>query len=291
MPRRNWRRDEQALRNLKMPTDAKGLIEFFEAGSLKEGEGPKLEALVRKLDSAQFREREAANKEVVMRGPVVLPFLKSAMEKFSLEGQRRADTCIKLIEERMRGEAIGAAARVLAARNDPKAARALFDYLPAISTDAILEEEVLGCVGRMTVQPGKVDPLLADALKDRFAFRRGAAAYLIGLRGGADPRQQLRDLLSDSDAGVRQRVVEGLFGKRPAESIRESATEDDKLLRGEKIDLTKAAVLDFLGKRTLSEKEAERLRGLIRELGAGSFVGARRRRRRCSAKGPESCRS
>jgi HEAT repeat protein len=264
--------DEQTLRNLKMPTDAKGLIEYFEAGSLKEGDAPKLEALAKKLDSTQFREREMATKDVVTRGPVILPFLKTAMTNFSLEGQRRAEGCVKEIEARMRGDAISAAARVLAARKDPKGAQALFNYLPSIATDPILEEEVLASVGRLTVQPDKVDPLILNALKDPLAFRRNSAAYLVGRRGGADHRQQLRDMLGDKDAGVRQRVAEGLFGKRPPQIVQEAAVDDDKLLRGVKVDLTNAAVLEFVRKKTLGEKDIERLRGLVKDLGSRSFA-------------------
>jgi HEAT repeat protein len=264
--------DEQTLKKLNMPTDAKGLIEYFEAGSLKQGDAPKLEALARKLDSTQFRERETASIEVVKRGPVILPFLKAAMANFSLEGQRRAEGCVKSIEERMKGDAISAAARVLAARKDPKGARALFDYLPSVATDPILEEEVLASVGRLTVQPDKVDALILNALKDPLAFRRNTAAYLIGRRGGAEYRQQLRDLLGDSDASVRQRVAEGLFGKRPPQMVLEAATDDDKLLRGEKVEPTTAEVLAYVRKKTLGEKDIERLRGLVKDLGSRSFA-------------------
>lgn len=280
--------DEETLRKLKMPTDAKGLIEYFEAGSLKEGDAPKLDALARKLDSAQFREREAATKEVIARGPVILPFLKSAMTKFSLEGQRRAESCIRDIEARMKGDAIAAAARVLVARADPKAAQALFNYLPSIATDPVLEEELLGCVGRLTVQPDRVDPVILNALKDPLAFRRNTAAYLVGRRGGAEFRQQLRDLLADSDLTVRQRVADGLVGKRLAESIAESAADDDKLLRTEKIDLTTAAVLEFIRKKTLNDADSERLRGLMQQLGSGNFAVRERATKTVIAEGTKA---
>ncbi len=266
--------DEQTLKkaNPPLPTDAKGLIEYFERGSLKEGDAKTLQALARKLDSAQFRERETANIEIVKTGPKMLPFLKAAMANFSLEGKRRAEGCIKSIEESMKGDVISAAARVLAARKDPKGAKALFDYLPSVATDPFLEEEILGSVGRLTVQPDRVDPLIVNALKDPSPFRRNTAAYLVGRRGGAEYRRQLRDLLGDNDASVRQRVAEGLFGKRPAQMVQESAADDDKLLRGEKVEPRTADVLAFVRQKTLGEKDVERLRGLVKDLGSRSFA-------------------
>ena len=59
-------------------------------------------------------------------------------------------------------EVIAAAARVLAERKEPKAAATLFNFLPSISADAFLEEEILASVGRLTIQPGKVDTLLLN---------------------------------------------------------------------------------------------------------------------------------
>lgn len=264
--------DEQTLKKLGMATDATSLIAFFEKGSLKEGDAPVLKALAHKLDSTSFRERERATKDVVESGPKMLPFLKAAMTGFSLEGQRRAEVCIKDIEARMKGDVITAAARVLVQRKDPKAAKALFDYLPSITTDAFLEEELMGSVGRLTVYPNKVDPLIANALKDPLPFRRNVAAYLIGRRGGTEYRAQLRDLLADKDALVRQRVAEGLFGKRPPQVIQEAAADDDRLLRTEKVEPTTKNVLDLVRKRTLGEKEIARLQGLVHDLRSRSFT-------------------
>ena len=57
--------------------------------------------------------------------------------------------------------------------------------------DPFLEEEILANVGRLTVQPGKVDPLILNALKDPLPFRRAIAAYLLGRRGDVAQRESL----------------------------------------------------------------------------------------------------
>jgi HEAT repeat protein len=264
--------DEQTLRNHNLPTDAKGLLNFFVQRSLKEGDAKHLDALVRKLGSDVYSVREPAKKELIIRGPVALPFLRGALSNSPLEMKRRAELCIRDIEATMQSEPISAAARVLAARKAPKAAEVLFNFLPSIGSDPFLEEEVLASVGRLTITPDKVDPLLLNALKDSLPFRRHVAAYLVGRRSGAEHREQLRGMLADVDARVPQRVADGLFGKRPAQTLAESLVGDEKLIRDQKIEPTEAALLKFFRKRTLSEDDQKRFRALVKALGNDSYV-------------------
>jgi HEAT repeat protein len=265
--------DEQTLKNHSLPTDAKGLLDFFQKRSMKDGDQKRLEGLVGKLGSNVYRVREQAAKELVTRGPIALPFLRVALGNDPpYEEKRRAEKCIAEIEATMQAEPIAAAARVLAARKDPKAAEALFNFLPAVAADPCLEEELLACFGRLTITPEKVDELVLNALKDPQPFRRVVAAYLIGRRGGAEHREALRELLADPDARVRERVAEGLFGKRPAEALKEAVLADDKILRDHKIASTDAAILEFFRKRTLSPEDQKRFRSLVRGLGDSAYV-------------------
>ena len=175
--------DEQTLKSNNLPTDAKGLVDFFEKRSMKEGDAKHLTSLVKKLDSTVFSVRDPATKELISRGPVALPFLKSAVTNpTSLETKRRAEDCIAKIEATMQAEPISAAARVLTTRKDPKAATALFNFVPSVSSDPHLEDEVLACIGRLTITMDKVDPLILNALRIRcrFGVRR---LYLVGRRG------------------------------------------------------------------------------------------------------------
>src|SRR5262245_38102828 len=191
--------DEQTLKSNNLPTDAKGLVDFFQKRSMKEGDAKHLASLVKKLDSKAFQIRDPAAKELISRGPVSLPFLKGVVSNPpSLETKRRAEDCIAAIEATMQAEPISAAARVLAAKKDPKAAEALFNFVPSVASDPHLEDEVLACVGRLTITMDKVDPLILNALKDPLPFRRQAAAYLVGRRANAEYRQPLRELLADS---------------------------------------------------------------------------------------------
>lgn len=264
--------DEQTLKTLRLPTDTEGLMNFFRQRSLKEGDEKHLTALSRQLGSDVFSVRDKAAKELISRGPVALPFLKDTMSKGSLEAVRRAKECIAAIEATMQAEPISAAARVLASRKDPKAAEVLFNFLPSVSNDPFLEEEVLSCLGRLTITADKVDALILKGLKDPSPFRRNVAAYLVGRRAGPDHRAQLRELLADQDATVQTRVVQGLYGKRPTQMLQEAVASDENLLKAEKIELTEAALLEYFRKRTLSEKDQKHFRALVKSLGSSSYV-------------------
>lgn len=265
--------DEATLKSQSPPvaTDGPGLLKFFQDQSLKEGDGKRIEDTIKKLGSDVFREREPAAKELILKGPAALPFLRSVLATAPLEMKRRAEQCIRAIEDRMKSEVISSAARVLAARKEPKGAEALFNFLPSITADAFLEEEVLLSVGRLTIEADKVDPLILNALKDPFPFRKQTAAYLIGRRAGAEHRDKLREMLGDADLRVRERVMQGMYGKRPAQVIQEAASEDEKLLKGLKIETSEAALLEFFRKRTLSEQDQKRFRGLVRDMGHSSY--------------------
>jgi HEAT repeat protein len=158
---------------------------------------------------------------------------------------------------------------VLVLRKQPKAAEALFNFLPSINTDPFLEEEILACVGRLTITPTKVDPLILDALKDKYPFRRHAAAYLIGRRAGPEYRDQLRDMLGDDDVRVPQRVAEGLYGKRAAQTLADALTSDEAILRNLKMEFTEPALLKFISTRTLSEADQKQYRDLVKQMGSG----------------------
>lgn len=263
--------DEQQLKALGLPTDTEALLTFFRQRSLKDGDRKVIEDLVAKLGSERYAERTSATKELLLRGPLALPFLRAALKDQPLEVVRRAEACIRKIESSLGNEASATAARVLAARGAPGAAEVLLNYLP-YADDPWLQEEVLTSLGRLTVKDGRPDELLVKTLKDPLPARRAAAAFIMARRSGAGPRAVLRPLLEDADPRVRQLVAEGLIGKQPAQMLRDAAAADDAVLRAQKIEPTEAGAIEFLRKRTLGESEQRRLAQLVRELGDPSYV-------------------
>src|SRR5262245_5762919 len=209
--------DEQLLKSAGLPTDNNGLLDFFRKRSLKDGDRDRLTELTRQLGSKVYREREQAAKELVLRGPLALPFLREATKNSDLELARRAETCIKRIESGTGPEQPAAAARLLARRNPPNAIEVLFNYMP-YTDNPWVEEEVLTSLGTLTVRGGKLDPLLTAALKDTLPERRAAAVYILARRGDIDQRDTVRSFLSDSSPLVRQRASQGLVGKHLPQS-------------------------------------------------------------------------
>src|SRR5262245_40186216 len=68
------------------------------------GQGPAspetVQALIERLDSSKFAERERATKELEALGPAVLPALRQAQQQATLESRRRLEILIRRLEDR-----------------------------------------------------------------------------------------------------------------------------------------------------------------------------------------------
>jgi HEAT repeat protein len=216
-----------------------------------------------------YLERQEAIRVLVLRGPVAIPYLKSAMKTASLEVYRRAEQVIRKIES-TGPEYSAAAVRLLARRRTTDAIPVLLDYLPQVD-DEWQREEVLGSLGRLMVRGGKIDPLLTAELKSASAPRRAVAGYILAQHGDREQRDVVRRLLDDPSPEVRHLTAQGLIGKRLGLNLRDNAGSDDALLKSALGGSDEANLLEFLRKRTLTEEDQKRIRGLIRRLGAGAF--------------------
>jgi HEAT repeat protein len=164
-----------------------------------------------------------------------------------------------------------AAARLLAGRGATGAALVLFDYLPHIA-DAWTLDEVLASLGTLTVRPGAINPILADALKDARPGRRAAAVYVLGRRGGLEERETVRSFLADPEELVRQWAADALAGKRLGLNYKDLVASDEAVLQREGLGTEETALLAILRKRTLREDDHQRLRQFIADLGSPSFA-------------------
>jgi HEAT repeat protein len=267
--------DEKTLQNAGIPTDTAGLLDFFHKRSLKDADRKAIEALVKKLDDRSFTVRTRARDDLILRGPVALPFLKRAMKTGSLEFVRLAQKCLEKIEVGAGPERPAAAARLLAARRFEGPARAreavevLLDYTP-FAGDEWLEEEVLRAAGALAARQGQLD-LLAAALKDRRPERRAAAGYALARRGTLEHRRLVRQLLQDPEPAVQARVAAGLAGRRALPDARAAADADAAHLRTAGVGSGGEQLVEFFARRTLDEKAQAHLQQLIRQLGDRSW--------------------
>jgi HEAT repeat protein len=278
--------DEALLKEAKVAGDGPGLLRYFRERTLTDQDRKRLERLVRQLGSKSFRQRQRAHAELVTLGPVTLPFLKAARKDPDLEVAERVAACIGQIEAGPGSALPAAAARALAVRRPAGAVAALLDYLPFIEEEW-LEDEVLLSLGNLAVRQGNVDLLLVAALDDKRPVRRAAAAYLLGRMGGEKHRAAVRRLLTDTREKVRRRAAQGLVGKE-AYRLTDNLTPDRNLLDSQGIGSDAAALTAFFRKRSLTEADRKRLRGLVRQLGHPSYKKRRQAEKEITAFGSPS---
>src|SRR5262245_37706241 len=87
--------DEQILQSAKIPTGDADLREFLRLRSQRAEDKVELARLVEQLGAGSFKERDLADKQLVMRGHAALPYLKAIDKKAPLEAVRRAENLVK----------------------------------------------------------------------------------------------------------------------------------------------------------------------------------------------------
>jgi HEAT repeat protein len=208
------RQDEQTLREAKLATDGPALVKFLRDRTLSDEERARLAGTIARLGAPSYRRREEATAALVKAGAVARPFLLEAIKSPDLEIRRRAEMCLRQIDQG-RGLALApAAARLLGHRQEPQAVAALLDYLP-FAPDVVTQEAVRDALTRLAADDGP--PALRDALRDALPLKRAVAAEALCRAGQADRRQaDLLPLLADADPRVRLRAGLGLLeAKRP----------------------------------------------------------------------------
>src|SRR5687767_5898751 len=86
--------DEKVLEAAKLPTDTPGLLELFRLRAHHDSDETQLKQWVEQLGKGSFQEREQASKQLLLRGPVALPYLRPSLKSGTLEIVRRAEALI-----------------------------------------------------------------------------------------------------------------------------------------------------------------------------------------------------
>ncbi len=207
--------DEALLLGARSNPDGPGLVEFFRLRSIKsEADEKKIEALIERLSSARFREREKATNELIAIGRRARPFLTRVGMDKDIEVRRRVADCLAAIESANSIDLELAALRLLRIRKPEGACPVLLQYLPAVS-DSAVEEQLFETLTALAIRDGKADAALLDALKDKDPSRRGAAVVLIAHGGNASQKEQVRQLLkTEAEPLVRLRAGQGMLAAR-----------------------------------------------------------------------------
>jgi hypothetical protein len=225
-----YKLDLKLLEDKGQPHTDADLVEFFRKRLITDAERDKIDGYIKKLNKG-FKEREQATSDIIAAGPPALPLLRKVLgSNVDLETKKRADRCIKAIEEKSPSALVVAAARVLKHRRTQSACAILMAYL-AVAPDDVVEEEIdaalfsLALIGaKLDVLPplvkaGKLDPLFVKALEDKDASRRAIAALIVGRYGSAGERKAVAALLTDKEPAVRFRAAQGLTSGRDTRGI------------------------------------------------------------------------
>jgi HEAT repeat protein len=187
-------------------TDEPGLLAEFRKRTPSDAQREEIEGLIRRLGETDPAVRDEAMTRLVAMGGTAVPLLRLATENENSGIRLAASNCLQLIQNAGTAPMPVAAARLVALRKPPGAAEALLAYLPWIDTDG-MAQEVRVALAAVAFRDGEANPVLRHALAGASPIRRAAAAEAFCLAGVHDQRDAVRQLLNDTDLGVRLRVA------------------------------------------------------------------------------------
>ena len=122
--------DEQLLAKQRLPSDGKGLLQYFRDRTYAEANPKLLAKLVMQLGSDNFLIREKAYKQIKSFGNSALFSLKKNQDHQDVETRTRVLQLLKQIEDNANPAVQQAVARLLAYRKPEGAATVMLAYLP-----------------------------------------------------------------------------------------------------------------------------------------------------------------
>ncbi len=177
-------------------------------------------ALIKELGAENFRERKAAYSKLKEMGVLVLPLLrKASTDDKDPEVKTAAKECLAEIEKNQPGPLSPVVAKLIAFRKPEGAAEALIKFVPFADDEAVLTE-VQAALNAVAYADGKPAAVLVEALADKIASRRAAAAEALAQPGAGDKElAEVRKLLKDADGGVRLKAAIALAGARQRDAV------------------------------------------------------------------------
>jgi HEAT repeat protein len=193
-----------------LSTEPIALLDFFRMRTLQERDQAAVARLIQQLGAESFVEREAAARELVLRGTAVRAALLQARNDPDREIARRVVRCVEEIDAGPGAELPIAAARALGQRPVSGAGAVLLAYLPHAG-DETIEDAVRAALLAQYSAVGTLDAAVLEALRDSRPRIRAAAAAVVGRRGDPAQRDLARQLLTDRDLLVRFRAAQALL--------------------------------------------------------------------------------
>ncbi|MFL5329867.1 MAG: HEAT repeat domain-containing protein [Gemmataceae bacterium] len=198
--------DLKLLATAHVGTDGPGLVRYFRQRVVGQTERNEINALIRKLGDDSYPVRERATDELINKGLPAIGLLKPvAAGDPDWEIRRRAERCLKAIEQVPSTSIAAAVARVMARQKPDGGVEALLAYLP-MADDDMVADEIRHALAALANQNGQPHSALLQALESKNAIVRAAAGEALIRIGHLSARK----LVTDGDADVRLRVTVAL---------------------------------------------------------------------------------
>ena len=205
--------DEQALKVAGIATDGPALLEYFRRRTPSAQEHATLRQRAAQLGSSVFSVRVKATDDLIQAGRPALPYLREIARSTDTETARRAHYAIGVIEQNTRLGLSATASRVLVERKPAGALEVLLAHLPFVD-ETWAEDEIRQSLTRIAYTEGKAVPALEQALGDKEAKRRAAAAWIVGRSNDPKQRQLVVQRLADESSEVRLLAATSLLAAR-----------------------------------------------------------------------------
>jgi HEAT repeat protein len=199
-------------------TEQLDLLKEFRQRTLSEAEREKAEDLIQKLGQADVKVRDEAAAALHQMGTRVVPLLRRATEIAEPPVAAAAGQFLLGLDANAAPKLPGVLPRLVAFQKPRGAAEAMLAYIPFAESGADFEE-VRAALGAVALRDGKAEPVLVQALRDKVASRRAAAAEALCRAGRAEPRDEVRRLLKDPDLNVRLRTALALVTAQDKQSV------------------------------------------------------------------------
>lgn len=229
----NARVQETILREAGVAADDVSLLEFLRKRTLDEAGLEKIHSLVKQLGDRTFAVREKAAGELIELGKPASPYLRRALRSSDPEIARRAEECLRLIDERDgRPGLAGVVARLIAIRKPAGAGQTLLAYLPFAENESVLEE-TQAALTAVAAASKKPDAAILMALSAPLAVRRAAAAEALAPLPDSHTRVKVTKLLDDKDPFVRLRTAMALVRQNEKAAVPVLIDSLDKFSTGQ----------------------------------------------------------
>lgn len=194
------------------------LLEDLRKRTLTDADWEKARQWIQKLGDDSFAVREKATAELQTLGSPILPLIRQAANNPDLEVSRRAGKVLEVLDKEKTSPLSALTIRLLAYRRPAGVVEALLSYLPLAEEETLLVE-ARASLAEVAAREGSPDPALVQALSDKLAVRRGAAAEALCRAGMLEQVPVLRKLLQDPDMSVRLQSALAMAGAGDKQAV------------------------------------------------------------------------